>query len=584
LGAEGQPNRDIEGEREKGEEKSGEVGGEEPETGTALKDPAYQKQIEREKEIQDKLDADKDKNTNAGEKKDLEAEDKDKVKKQILMTADEAKVSQIGVGLGTPESRTGESVTVYAGQKIKELLSKGISYEDARAQVEAELMEIANNKNYVLTKDWVKSGLSVFDYLNDNIGIDNIEHFAWDTPEGNELVGSTNHGTSSDMFIKTKDGELIGISLKKDFKVFIVNGGYNKAIKEFESMLGISLPDECQSEYYNNKRSSEYENGKSDIISNRKDYEEVAERFLNDEEYFNKIFGPKSAAYQSRKRYIEKKLGISDWKEATPSQLVDLLINGSTNEDLKFFAAFNKDTGLREKYGVYNRLRDLDEMMADNIFNFFIENSEAKSKYKEKIIEDTHILDTLFPSKPLNGFKTLFGTDPAVEMTKNAISNIFGVSELMKNYEEATDEAEKDSIKAQISNEIKNKLVITKKKGIPVIAVNIDGPPQSELPLYKLGVRTRGIGNAQTLEVSKETFGALALKNGSIDVINWEEKDRKIVVDAEASDIISTFEDDDFDFDTISSEEKSYYQEKIKLLKSWDPTSKKVEALLQYVK
>ncbi len=82
LGAEGQPNRDIEGEREKGEEKSGEVGGEEPETGTALKDPAYQKQIEREKEIQDKLDADKDKTTNAGEKKDLGAEDKENKTKE----------------------------------------------------------------------------------------------------------------------------------------------------------------------------------------------------------------------------------------------------------------------------------------------------------------------------------------------------------------------------------------------------------------------------------------------------------------------------------------------------------------------
>jgi hypothetical protein len=36
LGAEGQPNRDIEGEREDGEDESGEVGGEEPQTGTAF--------------------------------------------------------------------------------------------------------------------------------------------------------------------------------------------------------------------------------------------------------------------------------------------------------------------------------------------------------------------------------------------------------------------------------------------------------------------------------------------------------------------------------------------------------------------
>jgi hypothetical protein len=59
LGAEGQPNRDIEGEREDGEEEGGEVGGEEPQTGTALKDPAYQKQLDKERETQKKLDAEK---------------------------------------------------------------------------------------------------------------------------------------------------------------------------------------------------------------------------------------------------------------------------------------------------------------------------------------------------------------------------------------------------------------------------------------------------------------------------------------------------------------------------------------------
>ena len=561
---------------------------EKPETGQSLSAPEYQDQINKEKEVQNQIEKEKASKTTPVKKtpEELEANDKSKVQTQILMTQAEAEQSQEGVGLGTAESRTGESVTVYAGQKIQELMKSGKSYEEARDEVETYLLTIANNKDYVLTKEWVKSGLAVFDYMNDTIGIDNIEHFAWDTPDGNELVGSTGHGTSADMFVKTDDGGIIGVSLKKDFKVFIVNGGYGKAMKEFEQKVGVNLPENCQTSNYTKRRDDEYNTGKETVKSNRKDFEEAAQRLLDDEEYFNKVFGPKAQSFEKRKRYIEKKLGISNWKDATPQQLVDLLINEnkkSTGDDLKFFAAFNKEAGVKEKFGIYPKLRNLDNEMTENIFNFFQGSESAKSKYKEKIIEDTHILDTLFPNPPLTDFKTIFGTDPAVEMTREAVGSIFGVSDLMKEYENAKTDDEKKAIREQIENEIKRKLVITKKKGVPVIAINLDGPPQSELPLYKLGVRTRGIGNAQTLEVSQETFGSLALKNGNTNVSEWSDKDRRTVVEQESKDMLALFEDEDFDISDLSPEEMQDFKERIVLLKTWYPKSPTLKKLGQYI-
>ena len=572
-------------------EKAAQAGGgqpEKPETGQSLSAPEYQDQINKEKEVQNQIEKEKASKTTPVKKtpEELEANDKSKVQTQILMTQAEAEQSQEGVGLGTAESRTGESVTVYAGQKIQELMKSGKSYEEARDEVETYLLTIANNKDYVLTKEWVKSGLAVFDYMNDTIGIDNIEHFAWDTPDGNELVGSTGHGTSADMFVKTDDGGIIGVSLKKDFKVFIVNGGYGKAMKEFEQKVGVNLPENCQTSNYTKRRDDEYNTGKETVKSNRKDFEEAAQRLLDDEEYFNKVFGPKAQSFEKRKRYIEKKLGISNWKDATPQQLVDLLINEnkkSTGDDLKFFAAFNKEAGVKEKFGIYPKLRNLDNEMTENIFNFFQGSESAKSKYKEKIIEDTHILDTLFPNPPLTDFKTIFGTDPAVEMTREAVGSIFGVSDLMKEYENAKTDDEKKAIREQIENEIKRKLVITKKKGVPVIAINLDGPPQSELPLYKLGVRTRGIGNAQTLEVSQETFGSLALKNGNTNVSEWSDKDRRTVVEQESKDMLALFEDEDFDISDLSPEEIQDFKERIVLLKTWYPKSPTLKKLGQYI-
>ena len=221
--------------------------------------------------------------------------------------------------------------------------------------------------------------------------------------------------------------------------------------------------------------------------------------------------------------------------------------------------------------------------MTDNIFKFFQENDEAKSKYKEKIIEDTHIIDTLFPNPPLTDFKTVFGTDPAVEMTREAIGSIFCVSDLMDDFNKATSDDEKAAIRQQIEKQIKEKLVITKKKGVPVIAINLDGPPQSELPLYKLGVRTRGIGNAQTLEVSQETFGSLALKNGNTNVSEWDDKDRRTVVEQESKDMLSLFEDEDFDISDLSSEELQDINERVTLLKTWYPKSPSLKKLSNYI-
>ena len=138
-------------------------------------------------------------------------------------------------------------------------MADGKTYEEAREIIRKELIEHTNTKKDgkkpLLTKEWVESGLRCLDWIDDNIGIDKIEDFAWDTPEGNELVGSTGHGTSADMFVKTNNGETIGISLKKDFKVFVFNGGMDKNVKKLAKEMGMS-PDDLppQLQYKGNQK------------------------------------------------------------------------------------------------------------------------------------------------------------------------------------------------------------------------------------------------------------------------------------------------------------------------------------------
>ena len=79
--------------------------------------------------------------------------------------------------------------------------------------------------------------------------------------------------------------------------------------------------------------------------------------------------------------------------------------------------------------------------------NIHLDPKEWNDLIKKK---DTHIIDTLFPNKPLSDFKTLFGTNPAVEMTREAIGNIFGISSMMEEYENATTDEEKLAIRKKI--------------------------------------------------------------------------------------------------------------------------------------
>ena len=593
LGGENQPGRDIEKEKGGGEQQQTQ----EPEQnvkGSAAFSHAPDVKAAQKSDTEKTSGSETQQKTEENRKVDSE-----KVEKQIRMTKKEAAKSQKGVGMGTAESRTGESVTVYAGRRVKELLESGSSYEDAKSQIEKELIDIANNPDSVLTKDWVKSGLSVLDYLNDTIGIDSIENFAWDTPEGNQLVGSEGHGTSADIFVKTNDGKTIGISLKKGFKVFIVNGGYGTALKEFEKSLGVDLPKECQPEQYIELRNNILSESAETLKSDRKTFESVADKLLKDPEQFNKNFGPKPDAIRKRKKWlVQKVFGLSNkdltsmseeqidelLSKVTPNQFVDAIDTIKTGDDIKFFAAFCKDSEIEEKHGIYGKLRGLDSKMADSLYAAFEDSPERKEKMKEKIVNDTHIIDTLFPQEPLNDFKTIFGEDPAVEMDRESLVNIFGIKELYDQYNKTTDSDEKSSLRKKIEEEITKKLVVTKKKGVPVIAVKLEGPPQSELPLYQIGVRTRGIGNAPTLEVSQSTFGSLALKNGNTEVETWDAKDRKKVVDSEVSDVLNDIEDETLDLDQIKKDPIGALQdltERIQLLKKWDSKNPKLKKLLE---
>jgi hypothetical protein len=496
-------------------------------------------------------------------------------------------------GLGTPESRTGETVTVYAAKKVQELIKKGMSYKEAREEVKKELLKIAKEKDSLLTNEWIESGLNCLDWIENNYGpIEDLEEIVWDTPQGNKLIDTTGHGTSADMFIKTKDGKRIGISLKKNFKVFIVNGGFDTQIKNVAKMLGIDpeeLPENIRPGYYNKRRAEVLDDGipKLNQPNVEKLIKKRLKKALKDPLEAKKIFGK---AHEKRINYIAaRKAGISlkAFKELsseeqqkmigslTPNDVYDSVINAKPlkGDDIKVIANIAKISEVNEITKLYTDLRDLDNEMADNLMEF-LNDGENLNKFKELVSTETHIEDILFGSEgdSLDKLEVLYGEDNGVSMSPEAITNLFDMSDLYGKYKNAKTEEEKEEIKKQIQKQVKEKMVITREKGKPVIAVRVKNPNpppyESILPIFGMGTRTKGIGASNGLEIYQSSFGSLAFKNGNTDIENWDEGDRKKVVNDQVKTILNDIEDENVD---VNSEEGMIeLRERIELLERWD--------------
>jgi len=508
-------------------------------------------------------------------------------------------------GLGTPQSRTGECVTTYAGRKIKELIKpKGdMSYDDAREQVKQELLKQANAKNEkgkksLLTKEWVNSGLQCLDWINDNIGLDKVEDFAWDTPEGNELMGSTGHGTSADMFAKTTDGEVIGISLKKDFKVFVYNGGYGKNINQFAKDTGIKLPENTKKEWYD-KQKNEIFDDRIDKFNDPEVKKKVCanfERAKKGGKDYSAVFGSRTEVNQKRLTTIAKLSGKENIKDVSCDDMYKNVINRKEhNTDSKTivtsFAQYDKDIE-KGTDNLYGNMRGMDVKLRDNLFDMLQETENSK-KFKEKVSKETHIDDVLFGTEEgkIDRLEVLYGEPPKGEsMKKNALVQMFGISDDYKAYENEKDLNKKKELKKKIQESVNEKMVITKDRGKPVIGVKIKNPTpppdESISPLFTLGVRAKGIIASPALEMGQSLFGGLAFKNGNIDINTWPDTDKRKYIDGEAGSIL-----DDIDSEQININDKEQvdvYQNELKRLealqKDSKSKSKKLKTAIQRLK
>lgn len=514
-----------------------------PQTGTSLQDPTYQDIVKREKEVEKEMNGGDVKKLSKQEKEferlkslpqdELRKIDHDTTDTQLNMTKTEAELQakQTGskdVGAGTAESRAGEAM-VHRGLR---LLQSGKPLKE----IEDEFTKLVNQSDHILNsksgKAWVGASLSTLKKIDETIGIDNIKEVAWDTSAGRIGLGiDPQLDTSSDMFVQTKDGRNIGLSLKKDGKVFLNNGGW---AKQSELLLN-SLQDEMPED--DHKRLSEamsIETYKKDLETRFIETTNIITSDVIDNSFKKLLDNPddqKEFQGSNRDKYFEI-LGNSEL-------LVKKIKLGTANGNEQ--KAYSK---LLQVYHTdqYNHLRESDNGLTQRAFEVINQSEEAKKGMNRHIIKSMHISETLglndrIKKGGVDKFQTMYGIDPnGAVLNEETLVTLFG-----SKFKEKLDETISEIRNGQSSyKDLEDFIVKSIEIDYESGQILFKHESNKKYPLFKMAGRTRGIGSSPVMEMVQTPFMAHALKMGTFNTDEWDSKSlqkfKKDIFDSESED------------------------------------------------
>ena len=484
---------------------------------------------------------------------DLRNKDHQTTDSQLNLSVADAKAQaekkgKKGVGAGTAESRAGEAAVHYTLRKLLE--DKNI--ED----IKSELMNLANDKDKILNKKWVEAAVNTAQWINNVYG-DDIEEVVWDTPEGRELIDAEGHGTSADMFIKTKDGKNIGISLKQTTNVFLLNGGYKKQHEMLIDSLSETLsPSEI--EEFKSKTSIEtYKTGFNNQLTG------IRNLFSADENFKNKVL-QRVENYKNMSDDEFKKIFDSTKYQKYLDNIENILskLPHVKGEEMKFVAKLVKDGDIRKSFpDLYDNLRGEEIKLTQSILTEANSNQNVAKGIKKLCLDGMHVEDILFgKSDKLDEFITLYGNNPAVELDKGVLLKIFDMQDEYEQYMSLDNDEDREEFKQQLIEKMNDKIVIDIKDGARSGEIKIKHQ-NGEFHLFGVKARTKPLGTSPGLEMNQTSFMGNVIKEGTPEVSEWKSSTKKRFVNARVKEIMEDIED-------ANEEQKRALLEEIEKLKS----------------
>ena len=419
------------------------------------------------------------------------------------------------VGLGTPESRAGEAM-VHKGLR---LLKEGKSLEE----IEKEFTKLVNSDDHILNsttgKKWVGATMATLKKIDERIGIKNIETISWDTDQGRKSIGvDPNLETSSDMFVKTKDGRVVGISLKKDGVVFLNNGGWAVQSKKLVESLRGTMPDEDLQKLEKAMSLKEYNDDLLQRIQSAAEKISVSEIKDGLEKLRNA--DPTPSVFKGKNKDIYFDI------LSKPEELIEKIKTGKLKgNDVK---AFTKLLQVYHKEE-YKEIRKIDDNLTKRAFDAINESEDAKKGMKKHIIKSLHIAETLGLNEEtkkggVDGFITTYGIEPdGAVLNEETLSTLLGSKFQQVLAEKINEVRNGDASTEDLNKIIEESIEIDYESGM----ILFRHENNKKYPLFYMAGRSRGIGSSPVMELAQTPLMAHSLKQGTFDTDDWDEKSLK---------------------------------------------------------
>lgn len=153
-------------------------------------------------------------------------------------------------GAGTPASTAGEAAATLGIERLRQLRAQNpdMSTEDFLRMADQELTKLMSElrgvPDSILDADWAivarNQAIAVFHTIETKFGT-KISEMGWDNATGRAALGlpaKKPRADRSDLYVRTADGKIIGVSLKKDGNVYLANDGLKRALEKISSIEG----------------------------------------------------------------------------------------------------------------------------------------------------------------------------------------------------------------------------------------------------------------------------------------------------------------------------------------------------------
>ena len=335
------------------------------------------------------------------------------------------------------------------------------------------------------------------------------------------------------MFVQMNDGKVLGVSLKKSGKVFILSGGWEKQSKKILNDLEpfmrdapkefAEIKDAIDPKHHANEAQQAISKATETIdaatveSSLKKLKEDIgwngdAQKATGSNASFGGSSVPKYIKALEDPKLLEK---INKGPKTSDNP------EGATKDEQKAYAKLLQTYHTDE----YDVIRAADDNATTRLYDQINKSTRAKSAMKQFVIKSLHLPETLGLNQTtkaggIDDFATFFGSgDDGAILNEQTIGTLLGkkFKDSLANVRSGTSSVE------DLNKVIEEQIEFDTEKGMIVFKHENN----SEYPLFEMAGRAKGIMASLALEIKQTPLMAYALRAGTFNSDEWTSEERK---------------------------------------------------------